>query len=102
MFIEEVISAGEVAISDLRATEPDTRELARLVSDAYAGGLLGGKGMLAAGADADVLVLRGGSLEIKEVIAGGRRLMRDGKICKAEAFLENSNREVFLSGKKGD
>src|SRR5215210_5596444 len=43
LFVEEVIGAGEVAISDLRATEPDGRELARLVSDAYAGGLLGGK-----------------------------------------------------------
>jgi beta-aspartyl-dipeptidase (metallo-type) len=234
LFVEEVIGAGEVAISDLRATEPDERELARLVSDAYAGGLLGGKagvthfhvgdgrrrlaplralldeyevepsrlypthversralmeeaieltgrgvvvdvdtveedlakwlgfylerggdparltvssdasvssprtlheqlrdcvvkhrhpfelvlslapantarvlklkgkGRLDAGADADVLVLREGSLEIRDVIAGGRRLMRDGEVCKAEAFLEDSNRTVFLSGKKGD
>jgi beta-aspartyl-dipeptidase (metallo-type) len=234
LFVEEVIGAGEVAISDLRATEPDGRELARLVSDAYAGGLLGGKagvthfhvgegrkrlaplralldeydvepawlypthversralmeeaieltrrgvvvdvdtveedlakwlgfylerggdparltvssdasvssprtlhqqlrdcvvnhrlplelvlslatantsrvlklkgkGRIDAGADADVLVLRGGSLEIKEVIAGGRRLMRDGEICQAEAFLKDSNRRVSLSGKKGD
>jgi beta-aspartyl-dipeptidase (metallo-type) len=234
LFVEEVIGAGEIAISDLRATEPDTRELARLVSDAFAGGLLSrkagvthfhvgdgrkrlaplralldeydvepawlypthversralmeeaieltrrgvvidvdtveedlakwlgfylerggdparltvssdasissprtlheqlrdcivnhrlpvelvlslvtantsrvlkldGKGRLAAGADADVLVLREGSLEIKEVLAGGRRLLREGEICKTETFLENSNRKVLLSGKKGD
>jgi beta-aspartyl-dipeptidase (metallo-type) len=234
LFVEEVVGAGEVAISDLRATEPSERELARLVSDAFAGGLLGGKagvthfhvgegrrrlaplralldeyevepswlypthversralmeeaigltgrgvavdvdtveedlapwlgfylerggdparltassdasissprtlhdqlrdcvvnhrfplelvlslatantsrvlklkgkGRLKAGADADVLVLRGGSLEIRDVIAGGRPLMRDGEICKAEAFLEESNRKVSLSGKKGD
>lgn len=234
MFIEEVIGAGEVAVSDLRSTEPCTRELARLVSDAHAGGLLGGKagvthfhvgdgrkrleplralldeydvepawlypthversralmeeaveltrrgvtidvdtveedlakwlgfylerggdparltassdasissprtlheqvrdcvvnygfpvelvlslvtsntsrvlklkgkGSLDAGADADVLVLRAGSLEIKEVIAGGRRLMRGGEVCQAEAFLENSNRDLFLTGKRGD
>jgi beta-aspartyl-dipeptidase (metallo-type) len=234
LFVEEVIGAGEIAISDLRATEPDTRELARLVSDAFAGGLLSrkagvthfhvgdgrkrlaplralldeydvepawlypthversralmeeaieltrrgvfididtveedlakwlgfylerggdparltvssdasissphtlhaqlrdcivnqrlpvelvlslvtantsrvlkldGKGRLAAGADADMLVLREGSLEIKEVLARGRRLLREGEICKTETFLENSNRKVLLSGKKGD
>jgi beta-aspartyl-dipeptidase (metallo-type) len=43
MFVEEVIGAGEVATSDLRATEPTAQELARLVSDAYAGGLLSRK-----------------------------------------------------------
>ena len=32
MFIEEVIGAGEVAIADERATEPDAHELAKLVS----------------------------------------------------------------------
>lgn len=233
MFIEEVIGAGEVAVSDLRSTEPSARELARLVSDAHAGGLLGGKagvthfhvgdgrkrleplralldeydvepawlypthversralmeeaieltrrgvvidvdtveedlakwlgfylerggdparltassdasissprtlheqiqdcvvnhrlplelalllvtantarvlkldgkGRLNPGADADVLVLRAGSLEIKEVIAGGRRLMRGGEVCKAEAFLEDSNRSILLTGKSG-
>lgn len=43
LFITEVIGAGEIAISDLRATEPAAGELARLVSDAYVGGLLSGK-----------------------------------------------------------
>jgi beta-aspartyl-dipeptidase (metallo-type) len=43
MFIEEVIGAGEIAISDRRSTEPSTSELSRLVRDAYAGGLLSGK-----------------------------------------------------------
>ncbi len=43
IFISEVIGAGEIAISDLRATEPTLPELARLVSEAYVGGLLSGK-----------------------------------------------------------
>lgn len=43
MFIAEVIGCGEVAISDERSTEPDPRELARVVNDAYVGGMLSGK-----------------------------------------------------------
>lgn len=40
---------------------------------------LPGKGRLAAGGDADLLVLERGSLELAEVVAGGRRLVRDGR-----------------------
>ncbi|HYP28929.1 MAG TPA: amidohydrolase family protein [Blastocatellia bacterium] len=43
MYIAEVIGAGEVAISDERSTDPTPRELARLVSDAYVGGMLSNK-----------------------------------------------------------
>jgi beta-aspartyl-dipeptidase (metallo-type) len=43
IFISEVIGAGEIAISDLRSTQPSSAELARLVADAYVGGLLTGK-----------------------------------------------------------
>jgi beta-aspartyl-dipeptidase (metallo-type) len=43
MFIEEVIGAGEIAISDERSTDPSLHELARLTNDAYVGGLLGKK-----------------------------------------------------------
>ncbi|MFN7927951.1 MAG: amidohydrolase family protein [Blastocatellia bacterium] len=43
LFIDEVIGAGEIAISDIRATSHDLLALARLVSDAYVGGLLSGK-----------------------------------------------------------
>jgi beta-aspartyl-dipeptidase (metallo-type) len=38
-----VIGCGEVAISDERATDPEPRELARLVTDARNGGMLSGK-----------------------------------------------------------
>jgi beta-aspartyl-dipeptidase (metallo-type) len=234
LFVEEVIGAGEIAISDLRATEPDLPELARLVTDAYVGGMLSKKagithfhvgdgrrrlellrklldeydvepawlypthversralmeeaveltkrgvtididtveedlakwlafyldrsgdatrltassdasisspgtlyrqvrdciingrfavelvlplvtsntarvlkldrkGRLAAGKDADVLVLRKGALELKELIAGGRRLMIDGEVAQNEGFLSDSNRRISLSGQKND
>jgi beta-aspartyl-dipeptidase (metallo-type) len=43
MFIEEVIGAGEIAISDERSTDPTVQELARLVNDTYVGGMLSKK-----------------------------------------------------------
>jgi beta-aspartyl-dipeptidase (metallo-type) len=43
IYIDEVIGAGEIAISDNRATEPVLDELARLVSDVYVGGMLSRK-----------------------------------------------------------
>lgn len=231
MFIEEVIGAGEIAISDARSTDPTAQELARLVNDAYVGGMLskkagvthfhvgdtesrlkllhqliddfhtppqciyashvernkkllrdaiqltrsgcfvdfdtageedlteyicfyfkndaepgqltlssdagvtspsnlleeirrcaqGGcvelpqllslvtkntatvlklenKGHLAPGKAADVLVLEAESLELKEVIAGGKRLYRDGELVFKESYLQNSNRVIDLVG----
>jgi beta-aspartyl-dipeptidase (metallo-type) len=43
LFIAEVLGAGEIAISDARSTNQDPLELARLVKDAYVGGLLSRK-----------------------------------------------------------
>ena len=43
MFIEEVIGAGEIAIADVRATEPSIRELAKLITDTRMGGMLSKK-----------------------------------------------------------
>jgi beta-aspartyl-dipeptidase (metallo-type) len=40
LYIDEVIGAGEIAISDRRANEPTAGELARIVSDVYVGGTL--------------------------------------------------------------
>ncbi|HEY0408151.1 MAG TPA: beta-aspartyl-peptidase [Pyrinomonadaceae bacterium] len=232
LFVDEVIGAGEIAISDLRATEPDAQSLARLVADAYVGGMLSkkagithfhvgdgrrrleplrtllaeyevepawlypthvernealmeeaveltrqgvtididtveedlakwlrfylesggdatrltvssdaslssprnlyeqvrdcvinqrfaveivlplvtsntarvlkldGKGSLAAGRDADVLVIEKDSFQLRDVIAGGRPLMRKGKMVVAESFLADSNRAISLSGRK--
>ncbi len=43
MFIDEVIGVGEIAISDKRGMEPDVVALARLMTDAYVGGMLAKK-----------------------------------------------------------
>jgi len=43
MFIDEVVGAGEIAISDKRATEPSIRELAKLIVDTRMGGMLSKK-----------------------------------------------------------
>jgi beta-aspartyl-dipeptidase (metallo-type) len=43
LFIAEIIGCGELAISDDRATDPDPRELARLITDSHNGGMLSGK-----------------------------------------------------------
>jgi len=56
------------------------------------------KGELAAGKAADVLVLDADSLELKEVIAGGKRLFREGHLDFKESYLEKSNRVINLSG----
>jgi len=41
--IDEVIGAGEIALSDHRSSHPTTEELIRLVAQARVGGMLGGK-----------------------------------------------------------
>jgi beta-aspartyl-dipeptidase (metallo-type) len=43
LFIDEVVGAGEIAISDERGLAPAPRELASLVRDTHVGGLLSGK-----------------------------------------------------------
>src|SRR3954468_2201989 len=43
MFISQVIGAGEIAISDRRAVQPDPRELASVITEAYVGGMLSRK-----------------------------------------------------------
>src|ERR1051325_2129865 len=53
---------------------------------------LADKGRIEVGCQADALVLRRGSLEIKDVIARGRRLVRDGQLAFGENFRSESNR----------
>ncbi|HEX6648341.1 MAG TPA: hypothetical protein VF075_02335 [Pyrinomonadaceae bacterium] len=45
-------------------------------------------------------MLRKDSLEIVEVIAGGRRLVAHGRFNVDEPFLKNSSRRISLQGKK--
>lgn len=47
---------------------------------------LRGKGVLASGADADIVLLEPRSLEVRGVIAGGRWLMRDGVLLVKGTF----------------
>jgi beta-aspartyl-dipeptidase (metallo-type) len=56
------------------------------------------KGQLEVGRDADVLVLHKNSLEVKDVIAQGRCLVRDGRLTFSEKFLSESNRLIRLEG----
>jgi beta-aspartyl-dipeptidase (metallo-type) len=43
LLVPEVIGAGEIAISDRRSSQPRIDELAKVVNDAYVGGILSGK-----------------------------------------------------------
>jgi beta-aspartyl-dipeptidase (metallo-type) len=61
---------------------------------------LHGKGKLCEDADADVLVLRKDTLEIRDVVARGRRMVADGKLTVREDFLDGSNRRISLIGSK--
>lgn len=61
---------------------------------------LAGKGRLEEGCDADVVVLERRGLEIREVIARGRRMVRQSEPAVKEKFLEGSDREIELVGKK--
>jgi beta-aspartyl-dipeptidase (metallo-type) len=43
VYIDPVIGAGELAISDHRSSNPDAKDLVRLASDVHLGGLIAGK-----------------------------------------------------------
>ena len=58
------------------------------------------KGRIAEGCDADLLVLGAGTLEMREVIARGRRMVVGGEPVVREAFLEKSSRRWHLVGDK--
>jgi beta-aspartyl-dipeptidase (metallo-type) len=60
---------------------------------------LSGKGKIEPGFDADLLILTS-SLDIRDVIARGQILVRNGHLCVNEAFLKNSNRRIDLNGEK--
>jgi beta-aspartyl-dipeptidase (metallo-type) len=56
------------------------------------------KGCLDAGADADVVVLEAGSLDIVHVLAGGRRLVDGGRVVARERFEERTKRRLEVHG----
>ncbi|HKI06378.1 MAG TPA: beta-aspartyl-peptidase [Thermoanaerobaculia bacterium] len=57
------------------------------------------KGRLEPGLDADLLVLRRDSLEIVEVIARGKRMVKKGNLAVQEKAADTSSRELHLVGK---
>jgi beta-aspartyl-dipeptidase (metallo-type) len=59
---------------------------------------LASKGRLSPGCDADIVAVRPDSLRPMYVIARGRTVMREGRVVKSPAFLEDSNRQVTLNG----
>jgi beta-aspartyl-dipeptidase (metallo-type) len=58
------------------------------------------KGCIKPGMDGDVAVLTEGSLDIREVVAKGRVMLRDGVPVVREKWLEKSSRNVALVGDK--
>ena len=58
------------------------------------------KGCLESGKDGDVLVLDPRSLELREVIARGKRMVREGQLAVSEKFLEETERSIELHGQK--
>jgi beta-aspartyl-dipeptidase (metallo-type) len=58
------------------------------------------KGKIEKGKAADILIFEKDSLALRDVICGGRRLFKNGKINFKEAFLKDSNRAVNLIGEK--
>jgi beta-aspartyl-dipeptidase (metallo-type) len=60
------------------------------------------KGKLEEACDADVLVLTRDALDIREVIATGKRLVVDGTCKTKPKFLEESSRRVELFGDKNE
>lgn len=59
---------------------------------------LAGKGKIEPGADADLLVIRKEPLEIVDVIARGRPMVRRGEVAAEEKFVETSDRKIEING----
>jgi hypothetical protein len=49
-----------------------------------------------------VLGINKNAFELVEVISLGRRLVKDGKVDFKENFLNDSNRQISLDGKKAE
>ena len=58
------------------------------------------KGALEKGRVGDVLIMERDSWEVVHVLSRGMSMVRDGELVKEESFLEKSNREIHLTGRK--
>jgi len=77
-------------------------EVLTLVTSNTAQTLKLSKGRLRAGCDADVVVLSRDGLDVRDVVANGVRLVRNGSLAVVERFLEQSDRVIRLDGAKSD
>lgn len=77
-------------------------EVLRLVTTNTAGVLMLAKGRLKPGSDADLVVLTRAGLEIRDVVANGRRLVKDGSFAVVPRFLEQSDRRISLIGRRAN
>ena len=59
---------------------------------------LNSKGKIEPGSDGDLLVLDAESWQLRDVIAGGRVMMRDGVVQAKQGFLKTSERRIHLDG----
>ena len=99
------ISSPSNILNQIRACVQDSaldlEQLLPLVTENTARALkLDNQGKLEPGMLANALVLDRKTLELKEVIAQGRRMVKDGKVVAEEAFIEDSNRSIHLVGKE--
>lgn len=62
----------------------------------------GGKGVLEKRRMGDLLLLEEGSLEIVHVLSNGKTMVRDGRLVKDESFLDESDRQIHLRGRKDE
>lgn len=70
-----------------------TRNTARVLGLPQKGGLVQGR-------DADIVVLEKDSLEIVHVLSLGRWMVRNGELVVRERFLEDSQREIHMRGRR--
>jgi beta-aspartyl-dipeptidase (metallo-type) len=58
------------------------------------------KGQIKEGADADLVIWERDGMRVRDVIARGKPVVRNGRLCVTERFLKESNREVHFSGQR--
>jgi beta-aspartyl-dipeptidase (metallo-type) len=91
----------EQIVSTVRELNCPLEQLLPLITSNTARVLkLTNKGKLAAGADADVVVLDRATLAIRHVVAQGRTVLRDSRLLKQESSMDQSNRTILLEGRK--
>jgi beta-aspartyl-dipeptidase (metallo-type) len=98
-------STPDIFFDQLRGLVVDHRvgleTMLRLVTSTPAKALkLERKGKLESGADADIVVMNAESLDLREVIARGNRMVANGALTFRECYLEKSFRAVSVVGDK--